>query len=109
MSDTYFSAPADFEYDYDGSDYGYANGLSAIFWGSVYQFTDFGDFYQADAFRFIGQQENDYNRWTAGDEINLFFLDYEHDEYADNAGFVLAGAVNLAVGSAVLLASAFLM
>jgi len=54
VSETYFTAPADFEMDYTGYDYGVAYGLSAIYWGSVYHFTDFGDFYQADAFRFIG-------------------------------------------------------
>ena len=39
----------------------------------------------------------------------MFYLDLNHDEYADNAGFILAGAAELAVSGAVLLASAFLM
>ena len=39
----------------------------------------------------------------------MFYLDLNHDEYADNAGFILAGAAQLAVSGAVLLASAFLM
>ena len=61
------------------------------------------------AFRFIGQEENDHDRWSVGDEINMFFLDSENSKFADNEAFVLEGAAQLAVSGAVLLASAFLM
>ena len=39
----------------------------------------------------------------------MFFYDSDNEEYKDNAGFVLESATQLAVGGAVLLASAFLM
>ena len=31
------------------------------------------------AFRFIGANENDGNRWSVGDKIDVFVVDYEHD------------------------------
>ena len=39
----------------------------------------------------------------------MFFLDEEHDEYKDNPGFVLEGAIQLVVSGAVLLTSLHLM
>ena len=60
-------------------------------------------------FRFITDTENGGARWSSGDEIDMFYLDYEHSEYADNAGFELLGAAELAASGAVLLISAVLM
>jgi hypothetical protein len=53
-------------------------GLGAMYWGSLDQGGDQGDVYTNQAFRFIGQEENDYQRWSAGDLINLFFVDWEN-------------------------------
>ena len=39
----------------------------------------------------------------------MFFLDYNHDEYADNPGFVLAGAAQLVLSGAVLITFATLI
>jgi hypothetical protein len=49
-------------------------------------------------------------RWASGDSIDLFFIDYEHDEFKDNNGFILAGAATLTMAATgVALLSAVLM
>lgn len=67
------------------------------------------DFVHTTAWRFIGADENDGQRWTVGDEIDLFWIDTENEEFKDNPGFVLEGATQLVVGGVILLTSAFLM
>jgi len=57
----------------------------------------------------IGQEENNYERWSVGDEINLFLIDFHNDEYKDNAAHVLAGAEQIVLSGAVLLTAAILM
>lgn len=60
-------------------------------------------------YRFITATENNGNRWASGDAIDMFLLDFNNGEYADNAAFELLGATELAVSGAVLLISAVLM
>lgn len=86
-------------------------GLGDLVWHSTFQyFYDSTDvFYYSQGFRFIGEKENDYARWSAGDTINLFSLDLYNKVYTDNPDFILAGAIELTIGSAVIAASVFLM
>jgi hypothetical protein len=51
-----------------------------------------GDVQHMNGFRFLGAQENDGLRWTSGDSIDLFALDFEAEVLIDNEGFVLGGA-----------------
>lgn len=60
-------------------------------------------------FRFITGDENSGLRWTSGDEIDMFMLDFENLEYADNAGFVLESATELLVSGVILFVSAVLV
>lgn len=55
------------------------------------------------AFRFIGENENSGLGWSAGDTIDLFWLDFENNEFKDNKGFILAGATQLAATGVALL------
>ena len=50
-------------------------------------------------FRFIGIEENGGYRWSDGDEINMFFLDYKHTEFKDNPNFVLNSATSFVLGA----------
>jgi hypothetical protein len=85
-------------------------GLGTFVWHSSFQTEEDSEgFYHSQGFRFIGQQENDYNRWSAGDTIDLFSMDLYNQEFTDNAGHELAGAVELTVASAALIASVLLM
>ena len=61
------------------------------------------------AFRFIGIEENNYQRWTVGDEIDMFFLDEDNSAYKDNPAHVLASAEQIVLSGAVLLTAAILM
>jgi hypothetical protein len=38
------------------------------------------DFYITNTVRFIGANENDGNRWSTGDTIDMFMLDFVNDE-----------------------------
>ena len=60
-------------------------------------------------FRFIGHEENDGARWSVGDTIDTFALDFKNDKLTDNEGFELAGAAHLAAAGATLLAAVVLM
>ena len=54
-------------------------GLGTFVWHSSFQTEEDSEgFFHSQAFRFIGQQENDYNRWSAGDTIDLFSMDLYH-------------------------------
>ena len=55
------------------------------------------------AFRFIGANENDGNRWSVGDTIDVFVVDDEHQEFKDNNEFELLSASTLAVSGIALL------
>ena len=55
------------------------------------------------AFRFIGANENDGNRWSVGDTIDLFVVDYEHTQFNENAEFELLSASTLAASGIALL------
>jgi predicted PurR-regulated permease PerM len=55
--------------------------------------------------RFIGTEENYGNRWSTGDVIDMFMLDYVEDEVTENPEFVLASATTLAVGSIAVIAA----
>ena len=61
------------------------------------------------AFRFIGKEENNYQRWSVGDEIDMFFLDEDHSAYKDNPAHLLASAEQIVLSGAVLLTAAILM
>ena len=54
--------------------------------------------------RFIGVEENDGARWSVGDTLDLFVLDYKNIVVTPNDGFELANAVHLSVVGATLLA-----
>ena len=58
-----------------------------------------------DVFRFVGAEENGGARWSVGDTLDVFALDYIHSTYNDQPGFVIAGAADLAAGGVVLLAA----
>ena len=55
------------------------------------------------AFRSIGANENDGNRYSVGDTIDMFYVDKQNDEFKENPDFELAGAATLAAGGAALL------
>jgi len=55
--------------------------------------------------RFIGANENDGMRWSVGDTIDMFLMEFVHDEVKDNPEFVLASAAALASGSIAILAA----
>jgi hypothetical protein len=63
------------------------------------------DFFIGNTVRFIGTEENYGNRWSTGDVIDMFMLDYVNDEVTENPEFVLASATNLAVGSIAVIAA----
>ena len=67
------------------------------------------DYWSGFMFRFITGDENLGLRWTSGDEIDMFTLDFENSEYADNAGFVLESATELLVSGVILFVSAVLV
>lgn len=52
------------------------------------------------AFRFIGATENGGARWSVGDTIDMFYLDFNNDEMEQNDGFELAGATTLSLTAA---------
>jgi hypothetical protein len=53
------------------------------------------------AFRFIGADENGGERWSAGDTLDMFYLDFENNEVeiSKNEGFELAGAAPLTLAA----------
>lgn len=93
VTSTYFDVGSVFECWSDGSDYyGFGDQVwYAGHWGLQTDGVD-SSFASKHAFRFVGQQENDWQRWGSGDSIDLFFLDYENDAFTDNVGFILAGS-----------------
>ena len=50
--------------------------------------------------RFIVANENGGARWSVGDTIDMFFLDFENDEMEENEGFELLGAATLSLTAA---------
>lgn len=60
--------------------------------------------------RFIGASENDGLRWSVGDTIDLFFLDWENSQFKENNEFELAGSTALvwAAGTVALLSAAMM-
>ena len=62
-----------------------------------------GEWFYNFAFRFIGANENDGLRYSVGDTINMFFVDFMNDEHEENPDFELLGATTLAAGGAALL------
>lgn len=93
VSETYFTTGV-FECWEDDGGYGL---YAQIWYDSHWElYTTYTDFATRHGFRFIAQNENDGLRYAAGDEIDMFFLDYNLDKFTDNAGFVLAGSLMLA-------------
>ena len=82
-------------YDYYGFSYN-------IFY-STYDYVETTTSFHHTAFRFIGANENDGNRWSVGDTIDLFVVDDEHLEFMDNDEFELLSASTLAVSGIALL------
>ena len=80
-------------------------GLGPTFFLNLPAFGDRGDFYIGNTVRFIGTEENYGNRWSTGDVIDMFMLDYVNDEVTENPEFVLASATTLAVGSIAVIAA----
>ena len=67
------------------------------------------DWYRS-AFRFIGADENDGNRWSVGDTIDMFSLDVARTKFVETEGFELLGAATLTLTAAgIALFSAVLM
>ena len=62
-----------------------------------------GEWFYNFAFRFIGANENDGLRYSVGDTIDMFYVDFENEEFKENEVFELAGAATLAAGGAALL------
>lgn len=60
--------------------------------GAAFSFTS--------AFRFIGDNENGGARWSVGDTIDMFYLDFENEEVEQNNGFELGGATTLSLTAA---------
>jgi len=68
------------------------------------------DFWYRSAFRFIGADENDGKRWSVGDTIDMFSLDFVDEKFTETEGFELLGAATLTLTAAgVALFSAVLM
>jgi hypothetical protein len=53
--------------------------------------------------------ENNGARWSTGDTIDLFSLDFVASKVTSNDGFVLAGAAHLMTAGATLIAASMLM
>jgi hypothetical protein len=86
------------------------SGLNGEYYGFSYNiFHTTGDYVETTtsfdntAFRFIGANENNGNRWSVGDKIDVFVVDDEHAEFKDNNEFVLLSASTLAVSGIALL------
>ena len=60
---------------------GKSKGLGLHHFASTYQAELTADSKTTQAFSFIGQGENDYQRWSDGDAINLFFIELNYQEY----------------------------
>ena len=58
------------------------------------------DFLYSPAFRFIGKNENGGARWSVGDTIDLFYLEFDAEEMTENDGFELLGATTLSLTAA---------
>ena len=108
VTDTYFTTGA---FDCWSDDIGYYGlGTDRRFYENHWGIGNDGtDFSTKAVWRFVGAQENDWNRYSVGDELNMFFLDYEHTALTENASFVLAGASQLVAASGVALLTVVLM
>jgi hypothetical protein len=84
---------------------GYYGFSTWIFYGSDDYWINDTDTKTREMFRFIGTDEFDGARLTAGDTIDLFVWDFNHETYKDAPGFELAGAATLAAGGVALLAA----
>ncbi len=81
-------------------------GLYGFFSSHDYVTDDVTTFFE---FRFIAALENDGARWTSGDTIDLFTLDWNNDVVTDNEGFELLSAAHLTAVGATFVAALMLM
>ena len=81
-------------------------GLYGFFASHSYVTDDVTTFFE---FRFIAALENDGARWTSGDSIDLFTLDWNNDVVTDNEGFELLSAAHLTAVGATFVAALMLM
>jgi hypothetical protein len=83
--------------------WGYYGFSEFLFSSDDYSYLYTADYYYQSAFRFIAANENGGMRYSVGDTIDMFFLDYQNSEFEENADFELLGAAKLAAGGAALL------
>jgi hypothetical protein len=98
VTDTYFDAGSDkYVYDTNWAYYGFG---SFLFIETSYDQMYGDDFWYRSAFRFIGAEENGGNRWSVGDTIDLFYLDFENGKFTENNEHELLGAATLTLTAA---------
>ena len=108
MTSTYFDVGSDKKV-YDTT-WGYYGLGSLTFYETPYDQLYGDDFWYRSSFRFIGAEENGGNRWSVGDTIDLFYLDFEHSKFTENKEHELLGAATLTLTAAgIALFSAVLM
>jgi hypothetical protein len=79
VTDTYFTTGVSYSISTTNGDYGFNQNLFEYGRQSYGYNSDDG--YYLNAFRFIAIDENDGQRWSTGDTIDLFWLDYENHEF----------------------------
>jgi hypothetical protein len=75
------------------------------FYSSPFSSAVRGPYELRKTWRFIGANENDGNRWSVGDSIDMFLMDFVNEELTENPEFILASAAALASGSIAILAA----
>ena len=108
MTDAYFDLGST-QYEYD-TILGYY-GFGSLLFGETPFDQMYGDgFWYRSAFRFIGAEESGGNRWSVGDTIDLFYLDFANEKVTENKEHELLGAATLTLTAAgIALFSAVLM
>ena len=97
MTATYFDVGSD-KNDYNNSGY---YGMSSFLFQETPNDELYGDdFWYNSAFRFIGAEENGGNRWSVGDTIDMFYLDFENSKFTENKEHELLGAATLTLTAA---------
>ena len=98
VADDYFTGTT--ERNYYSDDWGLYGFSEWRFYRSYYDELLGADFAYNSAFRFIGANENGGARWSVGDTIDLFYLDFENSEMKENPEFELLGATTLSLTAA---------
>ena len=92
------------------TDWGYYGLGYRHFYSPWYSQLTGAEFETSGHWRFIGENENDGQRYTVGDTIDMFALDFANEKFTENEGFELAHAatLSLAAGGIALISAALM-